>query len=268
MPGESTSQFTGSLPANYDRLLGPILFEPYARDLASRLDVPDGGRVLELACGTGIATRHLREAMPDSATLVATDLNQPMVDHARVAVPAPGIEWQAVDAQELPFGDGEFDAVVCQFGVMFLPDKVAGYREALRVLRPGGVFLTNVWRSPDENVLAGAMERRLAELFPDDPPRFLDTPYGYHDRDRIRAEMAAAGWERVELTDVDLPGETAAAADVANGFSYGTPLSHDLAARGADVDAVVAQMADALAAAGGERPFRVLHAAIVIRGER
>ena len=268
LAGDTTTSFTGSVPAGYDRHMGPALFEPYAVDLAARLEVAEGGRVLELACGTGIVTRHLRRAMPASATLVATDLNQAMVDYARTAVPAEGIEWQAADAQALPFADGSFDAVVCQFGVMFLPDKVAGFREALRVLRPGGVMLTSTWGSLDENVLAGSIDRTLADIFPDDPPRFMHTPYGYHDRDRIRADVRAAGWERVELVQVDLPCETAEAADIATAFVLGSPLSHELAARSADPDAVIRELTGPLAAAGGERPFRVGHSATLIRGVR
>src|SRR5437870_8968818 len=135
------ASFTGSVPAFYDRCLGPVLFEPYANDLVARLDVGDDQRVLELACGTGIVTRRLREALPESATLVATDLFDAMLVHARSVVPDAGIEWQQADAQDLPFADGSFDTVVCQFGLMFLPDKVRGFREARRVLRDGGSLI-------------------------------------------------------------------------------------------------------------------------------
>src|SRR6516162_7772967 len=135
----SLASFSGSVPANYDRYLGPVLFEPYARDLAARMPAGDGVRVLELACGTGRVTRRLREALPETATLHATDLNEPMVDYARAVVAEPGIAWQAADAQALPFPDESFDVVVCQFGLMFLPDKVQGLREARRVLTPRGL---------------------------------------------------------------------------------------------------------------------------------
>ena len=136
----SAAKFAGSVPGFYDRHLGPVLFEPYAADLLSRLPTADGLRVLEIACGTGIVTRRLREALPDSALVVATDLNEPMIAYAREAVPAPGIVWQQADAQALPFDGGSFNVVVCQFGFMFLPDKVEGFREARRVLSTDGVL--------------------------------------------------------------------------------------------------------------------------------
>jgi len=132
----SHASFSGSVPENYNRLLGPVLFEPYARDLVARLDRRDGVRVLEVACGTGIVTRRLREELPPAARLVATDLNEPMLDEARRNVPLDGITWQQADAQELPFPDDAFDAYVCQFGLMFLPDKVRGFDEARRVVTP------------------------------------------------------------------------------------------------------------------------------------
>ena len=156
----------------------------------------DGLRVLEIACGTGILTRRLREALPESASVVATDLNEPMVAYARDAVPAPGIVWQQADAQALAFPDGSFDVAICQFGFMFLPDTVQGFREARRVLRADGVLLANVWQSLEANPEAGAIHATLAKLFPADPPRFLETPYGYHDTARIRADMAGGGLER------------------------------------------------------------------------
>ena len=198
----------------------------------------DGLRVLEVACGTGIVTRRLREALPHSATLVATDLNEPMIDYARTAVATPGIIWQQADAQALAFDNGSFDVAVCQFGVMFLPDKVQGFREARRVLAPGGLLLANVWLSLDANPAVGAIHAALAQLFPADPPRFLETPYGYHDSDRIRADMVEAGWRNVELEDVYLKGVSPSAGDFAAGFALGTPLAHELAERGADADEI------------------------------
>ena len=192
---DSAAQFSGSVPGFYDRYLGPVLFEPYAVDLVSRLPAGDRLRVLEIACGTGIVTRRLRESLGKSATLVATDLNEAMVSYARDAVPAPGIDWQQADAQALVFDDGAFDVLVCQFGFMFLPDKVQGFREARRVLASGGVLLANVWHSLEANPVAGAIHTTVARLFPADPPRFLETPYGYHDTARIHADMAQAGWE-------------------------------------------------------------------------
>jgi SAM-dependent methyltransferase len=264
----SAAQFTGSVPAFYDRYLGPVLFEPYARDLVSRLPAGDRLRVLELACGTGILTRRLREGLAGSATLVATDLNEPMIAYARAAVPAPGIVWQQADAQALEFEDGSFDIVVCQFGFMFLPDKVQGFREARRVLTSGGLLLANVWESLDANPALGAIHATVAVLYPADPPRFLETPYGYHDVELIRAHMAAAGWEAVQTESVRVESHGVSAADFAAGFVLGSPLSHELADRGADPDAVAVALTEALIPVSGERPFRPALAATVITAIR
>ena len=224
--------------------------------------------MLEIACGTGIVTRRLREALGDAATVVATDLNEPMVAYARAAVPATGVVWQQADAQALVFDDGSFDAVVCQFGFMFLPDKVRGFRETRRVLTSGGLLLANIWHSLDANPVAAAIHTTLARLFPADPPRFMETPYGYHDTDRIRADMAEAGWEDVQMENVHVQSLGTSAADFAAGFAYGTPLAHELAARGADRDAVVRALTDALIPVGGERPFKPALAATVISAVR
>jgi SAM-dependent methyltransferase len=263
----SAAEFSGSLPGFYDRKLGPVLFEPYAEDLVARLPTGDQLRVLEIACGTGIVTRRLRESLPDSATLVATDLNEPMVAYARDSVPAPGVVWQQADAQALVFDDGSFDVVVCQFGFMFLPDKVKGFREALRVLVPGGLLLTNIWQSLEANPAPGAIHATVARLFLADPPSFLETPYGYHE-DRIRADMADAGWDDVQMETVRVQGLGPSAAEFAAGFARGTPLTHELAERDADIDAVIHALTDALVPHGGDQPFTPALAATVISATR
>jgi SAM-dependent methyltransferase len=246
------AQFTGDIPTFYDRCLGPVLFEPYAADLVGRLPPGDELRVLEIACGTGIVTRRVRRALPGSASLVATDLNEAMVSYAQAAVLEPGIAWEVADAQALRFADASFDVVVCQFGFMFLPHRAQGFREARRVLVPGGLLLGNVWRSMDENRYVLAVHTRLATLFPDDPPRFLE-PYGDRDAD-LRADMSAAGWEDMRFDDVRLQGSGPSATEFATGFVRGSPLSHALLERNADLDAVVAELSEDLASVGGERP--------------
>jgi SAM-dependent methyltransferase len=264
----SAARFTGSVPERYHRYLAPWLFDPYASDLAARLPRRAGLRVLETAAGTGVVTRRLRESLPSDATLVATDLNEAMVDYARAAVPDAGIAWQQADAQALPFADASFDVVVCQFGFMFLPDKVQGFREARRVLTGGGVLLGNVWHSRDENPVARIVQDLLEEHLPDDPPRFLDTPYGYGDHERLRADVAEAGWDDVQLDVVRKTSDAASAEDVALGYLTGTPLAYELTERGADPDAFGAELARRLAAVGGDRPFRAELAATVITASR
>jgi SAM-dependent methyltransferase len=255
------ASFSGSVPANYDRYLGPVLFEPYAADLAARLPTTAGLRVLELACGTGRVTRRLRATVPATATLVATDLNEAMIEFARSAVPDPGITWQQGDAQELPFADATFDAVVCQFGLMFLPDKVQGLREARRVLAPDGLFVASVWESLAANPYALAVQSVLDELYPASPPRFFDVPHGYHDEQRIRGDYAAAGWASPVIEHLHLRSRAESARVVAAGFTSGSPLSHELAERGADPE----QVADRITAAlGGDSPYTAELAALVI----
>lgn len=260
----SAAQFTGSVPERYHRYLAPWLFDPYAIDLVARLPQRAGLRVLEIAAGTGIVTRHLREALPADATLVATDLNDAMVDYARTAVLNPGITWQQADAQALPFADASFDVIICQFGFMFLPDKVTGFREARRVLGDGGVLLGNVWHSREENPFARIVQDLLEERLPEDPPRFLDTPYGYGDHERLRADLAAAGWDDIRLDVVQKETDADSAHDVALGVLTGTPLSHELREHGADPDAFGAELTKRLAAVGGDRPFRASLTATVL----
>lgn len=245
----SAAEFSGSVPGFYDRYLGPILFEPFARDLVARLPNRERLRVLELACGTGILTRRIRESLPDSATVIATDLNQAMIEYAREVVHAPDIEWRQADAQALPFADGSFDVVACQFGFMFLPDKVQGFREARRVLADGGLLLANAWLSLNANPPMRTIHETLARLWPSDPPRFLETPYGYHATDGIRADLAEAGWDEVRLETV-VHRSLQASEELAAGLSRGSPLIHELLERGGDVDAVIRTLADALGADG------------------
>jgi len=215
--------FAGSIPSLYDQYLGPPIFEPYAQDLAQRLSVLTSGRVLETAAGTGIVTRALLRALPDSVSVVATDLNQPMLDHAAQQVSSSRVSWQEADAQALPFPDGGFDAVVCQFGAMFFPDKPKAYRDARRVLKPGGRFIFNVWDAIERNDFAALVTAAVADLFPADPPRFLArTPHGYHDQDAIAAEVRSAGFARVAVETVTRRSVAPSCRDPAIGFCQGT----------------------------------------------
>jgi SAM-dependent methyltransferase len=264
----SSADFSGSIPRHYDEYLVPIMFEPYAEDLVRRVPRDGVTRVLELACGTGIVTRRLRETLTDSATLVATDLNAPMVEYARAAVPLAGIEWQTADAQALPFADASFDVVVFQFGIMFLPDRPRGFAEAHRVLRPGGTLLVNTWNALDENPAYRAMQDALTAMFPGNAPRFLETPYGYHDPARMHADAAAGGFADVKIEPVRMRTQGPSALEFARGFTRGTPLTHELAERGAQLDAAAEAIAQAVARVGGVAPLTLDLAATVIIARR
>jgi ubiquinone/menaquinone biosynthesis C-methylase UbiE len=227
--------FAGSIPALYERYLVPLIFEPYAFDLAKRLAEAQPRQVLETAAGTGVVTRAMATRLPASTRITATDLNQPMLDQAKTRHSQTGqIEWKAADAQALPFADQSFDVVACQFGAMFFPDKVQAYQEARRVLKPGGRFLFSVWDRISTNEFADIVTRALAAVFPDDPPRFLArTPHGYHDVERIRADLKAAGFADISIAAVDERSKASSPRDPAIAYCQGTPLRNEIEARDA-----------------------------------
>jgi ubiquinone/menaquinone biosynthesis C-methylase UbiE len=226
--------FAGSIPALYDKHLGPLIFEPYAADLARRLADLKAGAVLEIAAGTGIVTRALVRALPTDVSLVATDLNQAMLDHAAVQDSTSGVSWQQADAQVLPFPDARFDAVVCQFGVMFFPDKPKAFREARRVLKPRGRYVFNVWDGLAHNEVPDLVTSAVAELFPNDPPQFLArTPYGYHDKDSIVGQLSRAGFTDIAVETVTNRSVAPTARDAVIGFVQGSPLRSEIEARDA-----------------------------------
>jgi ubiquinone/menaquinone biosynthesis C-methylase UbiE len=225
--------FAGAIPALYERLLVPLIFQPYAEDLASRLCARSPGRVLELAAGTGVATRAIAAVLPASTEIVATDLNQAMLDEAMQHPLARPVRWQQADALSLPFPDGYFDAVLCQFGVMFFPDRARGYAEARRVLAPGGLLLFNTWDAIAENEFADVVTQALGELFPATPPRFLArTPHGYHDADRIAEDLADAGFDAPEIESVAAASRAGSARAPAVAYCQGTPVRSELEAIG------------------------------------
>jgi ubiquinone/menaquinone biosynthesis C-methylase UbiE len=227
--------FSGSIPTIYDNYLGPLIFEPYAQDLANRLSALNPERVLETAAGTGIVTRALLRSLSAGASVVATDLNQPMLDHAAKQVSSSRLSWQKADAQALPFPDGTFDAVICQFGVMFFPDKQKAYREARRMLKPGGRFIFNVWDRIEHNEFADLVTTAVAEMFAGDPPRFLArTPHGYHDKQAVIAEVKSAGFGNVAVETVTRRSVAPSCRDPAIGYCQGTPLRNEIEARDAN----------------------------------
>jgi len=245
--------FAGSIPRLYEGYFVPLIFAPYATDLAGRVAVRRPARVLEMAAGTGVVTRALAQQLPAATEIVATDLNPGMLETAQQVGTSRPVRWQQADAMQLPFGDGEFDAVVCQFGVMFFPDKGHAFAEARRVLRPGGAFVFNAWDRIEDNEFADVVTNALASVFPADPPRFMArTPHGYHDRGAIERDLRAGGFEKAARIDtVAARSRAPTARHPAIAYCQGSPLRNEIEAR----DASRLGEATDVAAAAIERRF-------------
>lgn len=232
---DSDKVFTGSIPRLYETYLVPLIFEPYAADLVNRLASRSLTRVLEIAAGTGVVTRNLASVLPEGVSIVATDLNQSMLDMASAVGTKRHVEWRQADALQLPFPDGTFDAVVCQFGVMFFPERSKAFSEARRVLRSGGVFVFNVWDRIKANEFADTVTTALESLFPKDPPRFLArTPHGYYDRPTIERDLANGGFTASpEIGTVAARSRAESSRVPAVAYCQGTPLRNEIEARDA-----------------------------------
>ena len=231
---ESDKVFAGSIPENYDRHMVPLIFEPYAADMAQRAASMSPSAVLETAAGSGVVTRALAPKLPPGARYTVTDLNQPMVDYAASRQPPDTrIEWRQADALALPFENAAFDLVCCQFGAMFFPDRTSGYREARRVLKPEGHFLFSVWDRIEENIFADDVTNALARMFPNDPPCFLArTPHGYHDAALIRRELEEAGFSHVAIETRAEQSRASSPRVPAVAYCQGTLLRNEIEARG------------------------------------
>ncbi len=216
-------QFSGSIPRNYDHHLGPLFFEPFAVPLAERIAALAPRSVLELACGTGRLTRHLLRRLPAGTRVVATDINPSMLDFAANTV-GGSVTWEAVDAVRLPYPDMSFDLVVAQFGVMFYSDRLEAYREALRVLKPGGRLLFTCWNNIEENPAARLTQDVVERFFPVDPPAFYTIPFAYNESMLIREEVLTAGFDRVQLELLEPAGHADSAASAAKGLLEGSPI--------------------------------------------
>ncbi len=251
---DSDKLFSGAIPKFYDTLMVPLIFEAYAAGTAALVAACAPVAVLETAAGSGVVTRALAPQLGAGARYVVTDLNQPMLDYAAARQGAdPRIEWRQADALQLPFAEASFDVVCCQFGAMFFPDRVAGYAEARRVLRPGGRFIFSVWDRIEDNVFADEVTNAVAALFPDDPPRFLaSTPHGYHDVARIRDDVRRAGFTDIAIETQEKISRAASARDVAIAYCQGTPLRNEIEARDAGaLPRATALAAEALASRHG-----------------
>ena len=258
------ANFTGSVPEHYDRNLGPVIFAGYAADLARRVAAHNPQQVLEIAAGTGFVTRHLRELLPASAHLTATDINPPMLDVARTKFRAgEQVAFQPADASALPFPDGAFEAVACQFGVMFFPDKAQSYREVHRVLAPGGRYLFNVWDSHKHNPFGRVTHGLLQRLFSSDPPQFYRVPFGDHAIDPIKEALIEANFTDITIAVLRREAEVTSLAAFAQGLIHGNPVAEQIRARGSIhpdrvVDALVEALREEVVTDPGRMPIQAI----------
>ena len=262
---ETQSSFTGSIPEYYDNCLGPAWLDAYALDLAQRLPTKPPGDVLEIACGTGMVTRRIRERIDTTLRLVATDLSKAMLDYARnKSNDRVGIEWREADAVKLPFGDGEFGAVVCAFGFMFVPDKKAVFREARRVLKPNGILLFNVWDRMEENPHSTASAEVIEGMFPGDDEIRFTIPFEMHDQAQLRQLIAEARFQEVRIEKRRHQLNRVSARTLATGLIRGTPRSVLIENRGVALDKVVEKLTAALTKIGGADPYQGYAQAVVV----
>ena len=267
---DATAAFVGRIPEQYERYLASLFFNPYADDLVARLPVREDMDVLEVACGTGIVTRRIVERLAGRGTVVATDLNEAMFAHARTRLPGRGdAQYRTVDGVSLPFETSSFDAVVCQFGLVFFSDKAAGAREAFRVLRSGGTYLLNVWDALERNPVARLTHETILKFFPTDPPRFYTIPWSYHDPAAIETLLRDAGFADVRCERVVKQGGSPSAADAATGLVEGNPVYGEIMQRRPEALAELkAALATRLAQELGDRPLRAPMSALVATARR
>lgn len=233
---DDAAQFTGSIPQHYDAGLGPVIFTHYAEVVAGLVADRSPQRILETAAGTGISSQAIASKNP-AAELIVTDLNAPMLEFARAKLPE-GTRVETADAQALPFDDASFDTVVCQFGIMFLPDLAAGFREARRVLGPGGRYVFSVWDSHARNHFGAVVNGVITAHFPTDTPPFYRVPYAMSPVDPLRELAQDTGFSRVTVHVVPHDTPVPSWDDFADGLVLGNPVSDQIRSRGGDLDAV------------------------------
>ena len=263
------ANFTGSIPEFYESGLVPVIFEDYAKETAIRVAKCKPALVLELAAGTGVVTRMLRDRLPKKCEIIASDLNEPMLGVAQKKFKSGElVSFRPVDAMNIPLDDNSVDVVVCQFGVMFFPDKVQSYKEALRVLKPGGRYIFNAWDSHEFNPFAGIVQRVVEDVFPDDPPGFYKVPFHYYDAKEMKREMKEAGFSSIKVQRKKLRKTIPSMDAFVKGIVHGNPLSEEILARNSDLDAISVKIQDALVTEFGRDPAKMPLSAYFVTGQK
>lgn len=220
-------KFTGPIPKNYDAVLGPMLFEDYAIDLVNRIDTRRIDYALELCCGTGRVTRHLRKALPSSARLLASDISPDMLSIAKQNITS-GVNWMVFDAQKIPLNDNQVDLVICSFGYMFMPSVVDAFREAHRVLRPEGQLLISTWDKLEFNGASNVHRKVIKKYFGDTLPSTYKLPFSMNDPDLMGSQIKQAGFSSVKISHVKKNAFCASATEAARGLVEGSSIFNDI----------------------------------------
>lgn len=264
------NSFSGNIPENYDEFLNSLFFEPYAQDLAKRIIALQPEKILEVACGTGIVTSHLQQALPPFSTITATDINPAMLALAQKKFSSDErIKMLVVDAHQLPFENDSFDCIFGQFGVMFYTNKRKAYLESFRVLNPGGVFVFNTWGEMAKNPIIQLAMELLSEYFPDNPPSFYNLPFSYFDHNIIRDDLMSCGFKNISIIDLEVTGRSANALDTARGLLKGTPVYSEIAERNYNLlPELIEQLSKRLAEAYGSENLKVPLQAVVVTAEK
>ena len=267
---DNKADFGGAVAQGYDRDMGPVFFAGYASETAQRVSALAPSRVLEVACGTGIVTRAMRDAMPGSTHLTATDLNPDMMAVAQAKFGAnEQVEFCPADGTALPFPDASFDTVVCQFGMMFYPDKNKGFHEAYRVLAPGGRYHFSVWDAHRYNAAGRIATAVIGSFFPKDPPRFYEIPFHYHQIDAIKEALHTAGFEGMVATVLRQERHMADFTAFARGLVFGSPVVAQIEQRGGvEPEKIQEAVATALRQEFGTEPTKMPVQAIMFEASK
>jgi ubiquinone/menaquinone biosynthesis C-methylase UbiE len=224
---QATLSFTGSVPANYDRYLGPIFFEDYAIDISSRVN-PSAQHVLELCCGTGRVTNHLRRVLSPSCELIASDISEDMLAIAKEKLKGQKVDWRVIDAQQIPFDDASCDLVVCCFGYMLVPDKEKAFAEAFRVLRPGGALIMSTWDKLENNGASNAFRKKVKEYFGDSLPETYKLPFSMHDPESMKQLLLATRFSKVSIEFVEKVPTAGSAKEVSFALVHGGTIYNEI----------------------------------------